>query len=123
MSRAVTRSLALAQMSADDGLDQFKDRVEDGAEPPPAYLTFPVAERALLLTPDDLAEKGHATCPSKGRLVGSISNGVAFIPVQRDLRCGRLPGHEGAHLLLISNAGSPELSWFYSWADDIPSNA
>lgn len=110
-------------MSADDGLDQFKDRAEDGAEPPPAYLTFPVAERALLLTPDDLAEKGHATCPSKGRLVGSISNGVAFIPVQRDLRCGRLPGHEGAHLSLISNAGSPELSWFYSWADDIPSNA
>lgn len=107
-------------MSGDDGLEQLKARVDDGAPPPPEYLTFPLAERALLLTPDDLAEKGHASCPSKGRLVGSISNGIAFIPVQRDLRCGRAPGHDGAHLLLISNAGSPELSWFYSWSDGGP---
>lgn len=104
-------------MGNDDAAEQFKERVEDGAAPPPEYLTFPLAERVLLLTPDDLAEKGHVTCSSKGRLVGSISNGVAFIPVQRDLRCGRQPGHAGAHLLLISHAGSPELSWFYTWSD------
>ena len=106
-------------MSNGDGFEDFKERVEDGAAPPPEYLTFPLAERTLLVTPDDLAEKGHASCPSKGRLVGSISNGIAFIPVQRDLRCSRVPGHEGPHLLFISNAGSPELSWFYSWHDDL----
>jgi hypothetical protein len=115
-------SLALVAVSQEDGVDEFKDRVDDAAAPPPAYLTFPLAERALLLTPDDLAEKGHASCPSKGRLVGSISNGVALIPVQRDLRCGRTPGHDGDHLLLISNAGSPELSWFYSWSEASPTS-
>ena len=112
-----TSYLALTRMSGDDGLEQLKARVDDGARQPPEYLTFPLAERALLLTPEDLAEKGHASCPSKGRLVGSISNGIAFIPVQRDLRCGRVPGHDGVHLQFISNAGSPELSWFYSWGD------
>lgn len=101
-----------------EGSEQFRERVDDDAAPPPAYLTYPIAARVLLMTPEDLAERGHSACPSKGRLVGSISNGVALIPVQRDLRCSRRPGHDGEHLLFIANAGSPELSWCYSWRDE-----
>ncbi|HEY5272658.1 MAG TPA: hypothetical protein VIJ34_05425, partial [Acidimicrobiales bacterium] len=59
-------------------------------------------------------------CESRGRLVGSISNGVAMVPVQRDLRCGRLRDHPGAHLLFIAAAGGAELSWFYEWSDTRP---
>lgn len=114
----LAHSVPWRSVSNDEGMEQFRARVDDDVEVPPAYLTYPIAERALLMTPDDLAAKGHSACPSKGRLVGSISNGVALIPVQRDLRCSRRPGHDGAHLLFIANAGSPELSWFYSWNDE-----
>ena len=105
-------------MAAAEDFDQFQERLDADVQPPPAYLTYPVAERELLLTPDDLAQKADAACPAKGRLVGSISNGVALIPVQRDLRCGRVPGHSGAHLLWVADAGSSELAWFYSWTDE-----
>jgi hypothetical protein len=43
-----------------------------------------------------------------------------MVPVQRDLRCGRRPDHDGAHLLFISAASGPELSWFYEWSDTAP---
>jgi hypothetical protein len=97
---------------------QFKDRVEEALEATPDYLLFPVATRTVMMTPDDLVEPGQPRCASKGRLVGSISNGVAMVPVQRDLRCGRRPNHLGAHLLFISAAAGAELSWFYEWSDD-----
>jgi hypothetical protein len=104
-------------MTEDGEPDQLKDRVEDALEATPDYLLFPVAERTVMMTPDDLVGPGQVRCASKGRLVGAISNGVAMVPVQRDLRCGRRPNHTGAHLLFISAAAGPELSWFYEWHD------
>jgi hypothetical protein len=97
---------------------QFRDRVDDALEATPAYLLFPVAARTVMVTPDDLAQPGQARCTSRGRLVGSISNGAAMVPVQRDLRCGRRPDHLGTHLLFISPAAGAELSWFYEWNDE-----
>jgi hypothetical protein len=105
-------------MSDDADPQQFRDRVEEAVESTPAYLLFPVATRTVMMTPDDLAEPGQPRCASRGRLVGSISNGVAMVPVQRDLRCGRRPEHPGAHLLFISAAAGAELSWFYEWHDE-----
>lgn len=107
-------------MSGDDVTGQFRDQVEDAAAGTPAYLLFPIARRTVMMTPDDLAMPGQQRCSSKGRLVGSISNGVAMVPVQRDLRCERRPQHLGSHLLLIARAGGPELSWFYEWSDSSP---
>jgi hypothetical protein len=103
----------------DDGDPQrFSDRVDEVLGVTPAYLLFPVASRTMMMTPDDLAQPGQPRCGSRGRLVGSISNGVAMVPVQRDLRCGRRLEHPGPHLLFISAAGA-ELSWFYEW-NDVP---
>jgi len=106
---------------ADGGeAEQFKDRVDEALEATPDYLLYPVAARTVMMTPDDLAQPGQSRCESRGRLVGSISNGVAMVPVQRDLRCGRLRDHPGAHLLFIAAAGGAELSWFYEWSDTRP---
>jgi hypothetical protein len=104
-------------VSDDRDPEQFKDRVDGAIEATPAYLLYPVAARTVMMTPDDLAEPGQPRCDSRGRLVGSISNGMAMVPVQRDLRCGRRPGHPGSHLLFISEAAGAELSWFYEWND------
>jgi hypothetical protein len=104
-------------MSSDGDSQQFRERVDEALVATPAYLLFPVASRAVMMTPDDLSQPGQPRCDSRGRLVGSISNGVAMVPVQRDLRCGRRPDHPGAHLLFISAAGGAELSWFYEWND------
>jgi hypothetical protein len=106
-------------MTDDVNPQQFRDRVDEALESTPAYLLFPVATRTVMMTPDDLARPGQPRCASMGRLVGSISNGVAMVPVQRDLRCGRSPAHPGAHLLFISAASGAELSWFYEW-NDVP---
>jgi hypothetical protein len=100
--------------------ERLSDRVEDAIEATPDYLLFPVATRTVMMTPDDLATPGQSRCSAKGRLVGSISNGVALVPVQRDLRCGRRPGHDGPHLLFIAPAAGAELSWFYEWSDASP---
>ncbi len=104
-------------MIGDEEPQEFRDRVEEALEATPDYLMYPLAVRTVMMTPDDLVESGQPRCAAKGRLVGSISNGVAMVPVQRDLRCGRRPGHEGPHLLFISAAAGAELSWFYEWSD------
>jgi len=106
-------------MTDDGDSQQFRDRVDEALEATPAYLLFPVATPTVMMTPDDLAQPGQPRCDSRGRLVGSISNGIAMVPVQRDLRCGRRPEHPGAHLLFISAAAGAELSWFYEW-NDVP---
>ena len=120
VSTATALFVAWREMSGDDASEQFRDSVEDATSATPEYLLFPIAVRTVMMTPDDLVEPGQPRCASKGRLVGSISNGVALVPVQRDLRCGRRPDHDGAHLLLISPAAGRELSWFYEWADPSP---
>ena len=108
---------SISKVTESEEPQQFIDRVEEALETPD-YLLFPVAARTVMMTPDDLVEPGEARCAARGRLVGSISNGVAMVPVQRDLRCGRRPHHLGVHLLFISAAAGTELSWFYAWSDD-----
>jgi hypothetical protein len=107
-------------VSGEEEPGQLGDRVEDALGPTPEYLLFPVATRTVMMTPDDLVGSGQPRCASKGRLLGSISNGVSMVPVQRDLRCARRPGHEGAHLQFISAATGPEMSWVYEWSDAQP---
>jgi hypothetical protein len=105
----------------DDGLGELRDAVDAAAAEVPEYLRLPIAERTFQLTPPDLAAPRGLRCTSRGRVVGMMSDGVAAVPLQREIRCDLRPGHEGSHLLFIGTAGDSGLSYIYEWstaADD-----
>ena len=101
----------------DDELRDLRDAIDGAAVEVPGYLLLPIAERTFSLTPTDLAKPGEPRCHSKGRVVGMMSNGVAAVPVQREIRCDRRPDHGGPHVLFIGDAGSSGLSYIYEWAE------
>jgi len=107
-------------MADDEDHGDLRDAVDAAGAEVPGYLLLPIAERTYAMSPTDLAKPGEARCHSKGRVVGMMSNGVAAVPVQREIRCDRRPGHDGPHVLFIGDAGNSGLSYVYEWDREEP---
>lgn len=102
----------------DDGLGELRDAVEAAAGEVPDYLRLPIAERTYRMTPPDLAAPRALRCTSRGRVIGFMSDGVAAVPLQREIRCDLRPDHEGLHVLLIGTAGDSGISYVYEWSTE-----